>query len=341
MAHTEHEHILIIRFSALGDVAMTIPVIYSIATQYPKVKFTVATRPFFTRLFINAPSNVAVLPLDLKKQYSGLTGLLRMLKKLSSVKPTCVADLHNVLRSWIIDIFFRMRGARVAMVDKSRNKRNNLLSGGQEHENFVTRYTQVFSRLGYPVNLTFKSLFETQPANCSMEIKHPAVGIAPFARYFNKIYPTDLMRQVIAKLTAEGYNMYLFGARGHEADIIGKELADIHGCTNLAGAYSITDELAIMSKLDVMVSMDSANQHLASLCGTKVISIWGSTTPECGFLGYGQTPDSAVCLGAECQPCTIAGAPTCPLGHFKCMKGLSPDTIFSRIKQAITDNADN
>ncbi|MDE6187649.1 MAG: hypothetical protein K2G17_05920, partial [Duncaniella sp.] len=81
---------------------------------------------------------------------------------------------------------------------------------------------------------------------------------------------------------------------------------------------------------------DSSNQHMAALAGTPVISIWGSTTPACGFMGYGQTPERAVCLDIACQPCSVGGSPECPKGHFDCMNKLSPDTIVDKIRQTVT-----
>ena len=117
---------LIIRFSALGDVAMTVPAIYSLATRYPDLNIDVVTRPFFARLFINAPDNVNVIGVDFNKDYKGVEGTLRLLRRLGKLRPDYVADLHNVLRSWIIDRYFRLRGVKVVMVDKMRGKRSEL-----------------------------------------------------------------------------------------------------------------------------------------------------------------------------------------------------------------------
>ena len=208
---------LIIRFSALGDVAMTVPAIYSLATRYPDLNIDVVTRPFFARLFINAPDNVNVIGVDFNKDYKGVGGTLRLLRRLGKLRPDYVADLHNVLRSWIIDRYFRLRGVKVVMVDKMRGKRSELFRTGQPQPSFIDRYAKVFAELGYPVSLTFKSLYQNHSPALPFEPKHPAIGVAPFARYSNKTYPESQMREVISKLTAGGYNVYLFGGRGAEA----------------------------------------------------------------------------------------------------------------------------
>lgn len=330
------KRMLIIRFSALGDVAMTVPAIYSLATRYPDLNIDVVTRPFFARLFVNAPANVNVIGVDFKKDYKGVGGMLRLLRRLGQLKPDCVADLHNVLRSWIIDRYFRLRGVKVVMVDKMRAKRSELFRTGQPQPSFIDRYAKVFAELGYPVGLTFKSLYQNHTPTLPFEPARPAIGIAPFARYFNKTYPAAQMREVIAKLTAGGYNVYLFGGRGEEANQLKEWAEATPGCTSLAGLYPLEDEIALMGAMDAMVSMDSSNQHMAALAGTPVISIWGSTTPACGFMGYGQTPERAVCLDIACQPCSVGGSPECPKGHFDCMNKLSPDTIVDKIRQTVT-----
>lgn len=337
MINQENKRMLIIRFSALGDVAMTIPAIYSFANRYPTLTIDVATRPFFARLFINPPENVNVIGIDFKGEYKGVKGSLQLLKRLGKLRPDYVADLHNVLRSWVIDRYFKLRGVKVEMVDKMRSQRNELFCTGEPQTSFIDRYAEVFARLGFPIELTFKSLYSKDfQSSLPLQLHHPAVGIAPFARYFNKTYPQDLMHEVISRLSADGYNVYLFGGRGEEAEKLKTQAEGIENCTSLAGLYPLEEEIAIMGAMDVMVSMDSSNQHMAALAGVPVVSIWGSTTPACGFLGYGQSTDNAVSLGISCQPCSVGGAPTCPKGHFDCMMKLKPDVIIEKIKAILS-----
>ncbi len=329
------KRMLVIRFSALGDVAMTVPAIYSLAAKHPELHIDVVTRPFFSRLFINPPSNVTIHGVDFKNEYNGVCGTLKLLKKLGELKPDCVADLHNVLRSWIIDLYFKIKGVKVIMVDKLRSARKDVLKHKVPQPDFIDRYVNVFHRLGYPVELTFKSLFDECEPAAPTEINHPAIGIAPFARYYNKTYPQSLMKEAAAALAAEGYNVYLFGGRGKEAEELAHWQAISDKCLSLAGRFSLEEELALMSKMDLMISMDSANQHMAALSGSKVLSIWGSTTPECGFLGYRQNDTDTLCLHLDCQPCTVAGSPECPLGHLNCLNNIPPRMIVDKVKSLI------
>lgn len=325
------ERMIVVRLSALGDVAMTIPAIYSLAWQYPELDIHVVTRPFFAKLFINRPGNVSITEADFKNANKGASGFIRLLRQLSHIKPQYVADLHNVLRSWIIDSWMQIHGTKVAMVDKNRRSRRKLFSDKQPQRNYIDRYADVFSRLGFPIDLTFRSVFDRNPAISPFEPRHTAVGVAPFARYYNKTYPPEMMYRAVEMMCHAGCNVYLFGGRGKEESELNNWAEEIPGCRSVAGVYTIDKEIALMSRMDIMVSMDSANQHLASLSGTKVISIWGSTTPACGFMAYGQSVSNAIVLGLPCQPCSVAGKPICPLGHLDCLCKIAPRTIADKV----------
>lgn len=319
------KRILVVRLSALGDVAMTVPVIYSVAQQYPQVRFTIVTRPFFRRLFICAPENVNFVDFD-SKNYKGFGGLLRFIAKLKKEHFDAVADLHDILRSRIIRTTFRLGGTKVAVVNKERRARKLLINHKLHawQRNYVDRYADVFAQLGYPVEVNFKGFFQVE-AN-----ERSGVGIAPFARYDTKAYPSALMERVARGLTERGVAVTLFGAKGPEQAELEQWVQRNPALKTLAGKLPIEEELQAMSKLQLMITMDSANMHLASLVGTRVISIWGSTIPACGFLGYGQSASDAVSLGLQCQPCSVAGLRACPLGHCNCLNTLSPGIILEK-----------
>lgn len=323
------QHVVILRFSALGDVAMTLPVVYSVARANPHVRFTMVTRPFFARLFVAPPSNLRIEAVD-ANQYKGAGGTVRLLNRLAALRPTAVADLHNVLRTWTADTFFRLKGVKVVMVDKKRAGRRKALETGQQQRCFIDRYVDVFRELGLDAPLTFKGL-DLSGHVADLEVKNPAVGIAPFARYFNKTYPMEMMRRVVELLCREGVNVYLFGARGAEAEVLDGWASEIDGATSVAGRFGIEQELELMSRMNVMLSMDSANQHLASLVGVPVVTLWGSTTPECGFMPYGQKREDSMVAGVECQPCSVAGGPVCPNGEFRCMRMLDAEAVANKL----------
>lgn len=333
-------HVLVLRLSALGDVAMTIPAIYSVARTYPQHRFTVVTAAFTARLFVGAPENVHVLALE-KSESRGIGGTFRLLRRLFRIDKgqnggfghvDAVADLHNVLRSWIVDAVFFLRWRRVALLDKRRSERRAILHDHScSARPFTQRYFDVFAQLGLKAEPEFGRLEEIGEPTGFEIIGHPAVGIAPFARYRNKTYSIGLMQEVVRMLVERGAHVYLFGARGMEATTLEQWVQGDNKVTVVAGRLPLEHELALMARLDVMLTMDSANMHLASLVGTRVVSFWGGTTPACGFLGYGQSPKDTLLAGLSCQPCTIAGSDSCPLGHMHCTKGVKPEAIVQKL----------
>jgi ADP-heptose:LPS heptosyltransferase len=90
-----------------------------------------------------------------------------------------------------------------------------------------------------------------------------------------------------------------------------------------------------MSHLDLMLSMDSANMHLASLTGVPVISIWGATHPYAGFMGYGQNPDNAIQTSLPCRPCSIYGNKPCMSKDYACLNDIRPETVLEKIQLTI------
>lgn len=329
-------NILVIRLSALGDVAMTIPAIYSVARAYPQHHFVVATSAFTARLFIGTPDNVEVVALA-KGESHGVIGTIRLIQETKRLQIDAVADLHNVLRSWLVDSYFRLHLKPVAMLDKLRRERRAILHDhAQASQPFIQRYFDVFARLGLTAEPRFTTLFSDAlpplPEGLPAKATEMWVGVAPFARFRSKTYDLSQMQEVVALLAARPRGrVFLFGARGKEEQTLCQWAAKTENVFVVAGHLQLEEELALMAHLDVMLSMDSANMHLASLVGTRVVSLWGGTTPACGFLGYGQLEQDALMGGLSCQPCTIAGSDSCPLRHMQCTRAVAPQVIADYI----------
>lgn len=339
MKHCQPRHILVYRISALGDVAMTIPAIYSCAKKWNMVTFHVVTASFCAKMFVNTPTNVVLHPVE---KPIGTWQLLRIIRKMNI---DAVADLHNVLRSWVVDAMFLLKGKRVRMLKKNRGERHAILKEGKDSKRpFTLRYFDVFERLGLPCEPNFSSLFDAlPPLPVKIEKGNERwIGIAPYARYENKMYPLEQMQQVVHLLTEhKDSRLFLFGSRGEQAEMLkhwDRQSPRIH---SVAGRFSLREELALMAYLDVMLSMDSANQHMASLVGTRVVSVWGSTTPACGFMGWHQKESDIICANIDCQPCSIGGSKHCHSNNLACMKALSPEMIVAKILDETNHGLEN
>lgn len=331
-----NDTIFILRFSALGDVAMTIPPVYAVARANPGCRFVYFTKAGFSGLFGDAPANLEVIGLNDARPLNVYRSLR---KEIRLHKPALIADLHNVSRTWPTDLYAMAHGIRVECVNKRRLFRHSALKRKSGQRNFIDRYLDVFTESGLE---TSRAVMDTLPpvASPPVPIRLPAVGIAPFARFHTKTYPLDKMEEVIASLTKNNVNVYLFGAGGKEQKQLDEWSHKYPCCHSMAGRYSLPEEMSVMQSLPLILSMDSANQHIASLVGTKVITIWGATTPLCGFAPFRQPPVNSIVAGLSCQPCSIAGSPLCPEGHFDCMHSIEPNHIVDKIIHELTPDHD-
>lgn len=337
--------VLVIRTSSLGDVALLVPAIVSVAAQYPQDRFVVATRSSYAPLFRNLGFNISVMPLDLKRKYRGAFGLLRLTIKLLFSGFSHVADEHDVLRSKIIRWFMVLKFAKVAHIDKGREEKRNMIESKQLNpplKTAVQRYMDVFEDLGFPAEVSFSNFFTFTPRNLSdleglvPEKTDKWIGFAPFSKHEGKIYPFDKAEKVVAELTRKGYTVFLFGAGKREKQIL-DEWASLYPSTfNTAGKLKMEKEMLLISYLDLMVSMDSANMHLASLVEIPVVSVWGATHPAIGFYGFKQDPDNAVQLDLECRPCSIYGDKPCMRHDYACLTQLSENVILEKIDNVLS-----
>ena len=300
------KHIAVMRLSAMGDVAMTVPVLRAFVEQYPEVKITVVSRPFFKPFFDTIPS-VSFFAFDEKERHKGFLGLLRLYQDLKQLHIDAFVDLHNVLRSKVVRTLFGLTGKRVAAVDKGRAGKKALTRENKDFKPLPTmfeRHVKVFKQLGFLVDLSnpkFPAKAALSPeiaaliAQNQITIETKLIGIAPFAQYDAKVYPLDLMQQVVAQLAQNTNNkILLFGGGKKEIEVLDAISAPYQNVINMAGKIKFQQELQLISNLDVMLSMDSGNAHIAAMLGVKVVTLWGATHPFAGFSPFNQPEQNAL-----------------------------------------------
>ena len=339
--------ILIIRFSALGDVAMTVPVLHSLAVQYPEHEITLLSRAPWQPLFEGLPANVRFVGAHLEDKHKGFLGLNRLYAELQAMRFDYVADFHNVLRSQYLSLRFRLAGMPVASICKGRAGKHKLIRPNRKvfenQKSSFRRYADVLEKLGFPVLMNFSSIYGEGKGDFSeiatitgVKGDEKWIGIAPFAKHAGKIYPIELQEQVVAHFAANPkVRVFLFGGGEKEADIFNKWTAKYPAVTSMIGKLNLRTELNLMSHLDVMLSMDSANMHLASLVNTPVISIWGATHPYAGFMGWKQLPVNTVQLDMPCRPCSVYGEKPCRRGDYACLRDIRPEQVIEKIEGII------
>lgn len=341
-------NILVIRLSAIGDVAMTVPVIYSAAKANPTDSFTVLTQTFLIPIFMNRPKNVQVIGINTKSTEKTFLGLMRFASALVKYDFDIVLDLHDVLRSMIIRSLFTLKGKSVFTLDKARRDRAHLTRAKNKQchplRPVIERYADVFRQAGLNYTDSFTSLFQDSIPQAAVledftgKKQGKWIGIAPFAKHKGKIYPTDQMEQVLDKLLEqEDVSVFLFGGRGYEEAILEQWAFEHTRVKSVVGKFTIDQELALIAQLDVLLCMDSANMHFASLVGTRVISIWGATHPFAGFYGYHQDPNDCIQLDLPCRPCSVFGQKPCVRGDWACMTQIEAEQVAQKVLTALND----
>lgn len=334
-------HILVIRLSAMGDVAMTVPVIQQVLQQNPQVRLTVLTQGFLAPLF-EPLERTSVYAVDTKGAHKGLKGLLRLSRELKkNSRFDAIADLHNVLRSQILRLLFKTSGIPASVIDKGRMQKRRLTRKRNKKlmplKSSFQRYADVFKELGLSLSLnTSQPVYPRLPLPAAaahfFEGDKKNICIAPFARHQEKTYPADKMKTVIRKVAdQDNIRLFLLGGGSRELSILKEWEKEFPRVINLGGKFSFSEELAIISHLDLMVSMDSANMHLASLFGIPVISVWGATHMYAGFYGWSQPSANVVQIDLYCRPCSVFGDKPCYRGDHACMEQLAPELILDKL----------
>ncbi|MEY2869595.1 MAG: hypothetical protein RIR01_2092 [Bacteroidota bacterium] len=337
------QHIAVMRLSAMGDVAMTVPVLRAFVKQHPNIKITVISRPFFKPFFESIP-NVVFFAFDEKERHKGFPGLIRLFKDLRKLKIDAFADLHNVLRSKVVRTLFTLSGKKVAAVDKGREGKKALTRDEnkvfKQLPTMFERHVKVFEELGFAVDLSNPQFPEKAVLSAAiLEIigtnHQKLIGIAPFAQYDSKVYPLDLMQEVIAQLAQNSnYKILLFGGGKKETEILESISSPYSNVINMAGKIKFQQELQLISNLDVMLSMDSGNAHIAAMLGVKVVTLWGATHPFAGFSPFNQPLENTLVADRNVFP----KLPTSVYGNKKvegyedAMRTITVDSIVELLK---------
>ncbi len=336
------KHILIIRLSAMGDVAMTVPVIRRVNLLKNPPKITVLTRSFFKPFFDEFP-NVTVFTPDLKGKHKGIIGLFKLYKELAALRIDLVADLHNVIRLKILVALFRVNGVTCMQLDKGRKEKKQLIEATNPNDLFQLksmheRYVTVFNKLGYelPPSSNYTQPDKKIPSYIKTTIEGTKrIGIAPFTTYKSKTLPISILKKLIKQLSnITNSSILLFGGGEEEKsllDDVAKEYTNVH---SIVKKGSFKEELDLISNLDVMISMDSGNGHIAAMYNIPVITIWGLTHPFLGFTPYNQPMKNQILPDLEKYPLipTSVYGNKYPETYLDCFNTISLEKIIAQTK---------
>lgn len=338
------KHIVIFRLSAMGDVAMTVPVVRALIEQHPNVRVTIVSRPFF-KPFFKGIDRVDFFAVDVKKKHKGFWGLIRLYKDIKKLKPHYFADFHNVLRAQIVRTLFSFSGIPTAALDKGRAAKKALTRAENKVfepvQTMVENHVQTLQKLGFTVELQnphfpVKPMLAPELDAYSKEQDKTWIGIAPFAQYDSKVYPLDLMQKVVDELAEQENNLiFLFGGGEKEIALLNQLKRDNENVVVMAGKVKLEVEMNLIQQLAVMLSMDSGNAHIAAMLGGKVVTLWGATHPYAGFAPFNQPMD--YCLTADrtqypLLPTSVYGNKQVQ-GYEEAMRTIEPSAVCRKVME--------
>jgi ADP-heptose:LPS heptosyltransferase len=330
----------------MGDVALTTPVLIGMRKRYPDIEIVLLTRHVF-KPFFSSIEGLQLFHPDLKNRHIGFSGLIRLFKDINKLgKIDCVIDLHDVLRSKILCLLFRISGVPVSAINKGRKEKRAVITGKIKIrlKHSVERYCDAFTRAGFPVTPEKgQSIFPSSEAINKVNFMTATsgelnIGVAPYAKHKLKMWPEENMIRLLGLITEKHKSRFWLFGGNEEYERLKVFQTKVPGSFNIAGELNLEEELGLISKLDLMIAMDSSNMHMAALVGTRVISIWGGTDPLSGFGAWMQPDAFSVSIPVNeltCRPCTIYGKGECKRGDFACMTWLTPEMVFQKIEKFI------
>jgi len=330
--------ILVLRLSSMGDVLLTLPVMLGILSNNPDLQLVFVTRKKFIPYF-SGIDRLIVIPFDPEGLHKGLPGLWRLFRDIRRYPLRSVVDLHGILRTWLLDAFFLLTGCRIYRIRKHRKLRRKILKhkkDGMSVPHTVTRYLKVFEKAGLTGKVSgsaFPSTNDPTPI-ASTNIDVIRIGIAPISKHRTKNWGLKNVWELISLLRLKySVEIHLFG--GLEDQPVLNSLAgpDVF---NDAGFIDPLDEISLIRTMDLFVSMDSANMHLAALAGVATVSIWGATDPRLGFAPLYQPDEYALYADPTdvvCRPCSVYGEIPCRRSDAPmiCMNSIKPEQVLNKI----------
>ncbi len=338
--------VLVYRFSAMGDVVLLLPVLKGLLATNRDVEIYFVTQSNFFPIFQNI-ERLNLIDADLKGKHKGFSGLIQLFRKISAeVKPDLVIDLHAVLRTFNLDILFRISGYRVIIFRKGTFRKMQIVKSKllKRLPNAIDRYSDAFVRAGFQINLSQPPLFPQSSKSAEFPDfinKSIVIGIAPFAKHEQKIWGTSKIENLITEISKlYDASILLFGGGKAELEILNHLSQKYPNCIVSANHFSFSEEIQVFSKLNVMVSMDSANMHLASMAGVPTISIWGATHPALGFAPFRQPSKNIIQYEGDklpCRPCSVYGNKKCIYSDsIRCMEYIPVSAVFERVRQILS-----
>lgn len=329
--------IAILRLSSLGDIVLTLPVVHALARAWPEAEIHYWMKEEYADLVRFEPAIAHVRTLE--RGARRLEDLVSMSAELEECD--LIVDLHANLRTRVLT--FRQK-APVLRVRSHRLARERWVrarwTGPKPLPHVSERYTATIAPLGLAapepprVHTDAASEAFAQERWRTLAGGRPRVVLCPGALHATKRWPEARWVELDERLEREGCARLVLSTPAERRDLP-RLAARIEGATFAAWVTeSLAKAAALLGECAVAVTHDSGLMHLAAARGRPVVALFGSTSPVLGFAPRGEG-HAVLCRELPCQPCTVHGRESCPLGHHRCMTTIEVDEVLARVLERI------
>ncbi len=331
--------ILAVRFSAIGDILLTTPLLRAIRTRHPGARIAVLTKQQYAPLLSGNPNINEVFGIE------GEESLREVAERIRAVRYSHLLDLHGNLRTLALrrlapgpwTSFSKRRLPRAALIVTKRN-----FYRGERH--VAERYFEAAAGLDVQPDGEPPEFFIGPETEASVEAllrdvrlgNAPAiVALAPGAAHATKRWPPLHWIELARRLRATGAALVVVG--GPEDAKLAEWIATDAGpgAVSLAGNLEIQETGALIKRSAALISGDTGLMHMATAVGTPLVAIFGPTVRQFGFFPYRSKRAAVVELDLRCRPCSAHGGARCPLGHHRCMREIPPEAVFHALSQVL------
>jgi heptosyltransferase-2 len=332
-------NVLVVRFSSIGDVLLTTPLLRALRRRHPGSHITVLTKPAYAALLSHNPHLNRVIELLPERSLASVAGELR------AAGYSHLLDLHDSVRTRILRTLVPGRWGtypkhRLARTLLIHTKRNFYRDSRPVPERYFSAARDLdVSPDGGPPELFLapEAVREVADwlASTGMVPHRPLIALAPGAAHQTKRWPLEHWRLLVDRIVEQGFNAAIIG--GDDDTPLGVSLAQGAGgrVVNAAGRFELQSTGALLQRAAALVSGDTGAMHMATGVGTPVVALFGPTVRPFGFFPY-TSRARVVELGLPCRPCSSKGGPRCPLGHHRCMLAIGPDLVYEALRRSIS-----
>ena len=339
---------LVIRFSSIGDIVLSSPLLRVLRSRFPASQIDFVTRKEYAELVRSNQNLNRTFEFNAD---GGFEALRKLKKTIREERYDLLIDLHDSLRSKYLR---SIRGPKRVVVDKRILERSMLVKLKKNVfkgvVSVVDRYVETLREFGIEndgkgleLHIPDEVLFGVAGKLASLQLHRfeTVIALCPGARHFTKRWPADRFARVgaafVQKLDAK---VLLFGGAADEplCKQIAWELNNQSGterASSFAGQLGLLETAAAMQYCDVVITNDTGLMHIATAMQRKIVAIFGSTVKEFGFSPYDPAAVVIERTGLSCRPCSHIGRSECPEKHFRCMTEIDPEQVYARARDLV------